>query len=420
MQTWISPDSFATPCMQIPKILGLILLNLLISAFLIVAALLAAGLGCYTRLKTLFLRNREQQRLGVHSEDGLPLGQSTADITVIAIHGTFAQGAQWTKTTSALSKKIRAGIENKGRTLAWHCLSWTGGNRVTDRNQAVALLHAALDTVLTSSPERPVILLAHSHGGNIALKAAESFTRHKNLHIVTMATPFLFAQPRPDAERLISVVGCCCVIVSFLAGWLLLALIAPLYGMAPFGLASLAAGFIMFILILYIFARDWDAIDTDRERVLRATPDPGKIMPLASRTLICTRAGDEADGAIKVAALISGWISQQMRLARFAPMNFKVGTLTQCEYLLKLLAGAACMTVLHRVVGTSTALAAATVAISSSETPPGRWEHAQSLQSVGASALLLGHSQIYGDEQVVADIARWIRQRTTGQAGGHS
>ena len=118
-----------------------------------------------------------------------------------------------------------------------------------------------------------------------------------------------------------------------------------------------------------------------------------------------------ADGAIKVASLISGWISLQMRLARFDPMNFKVGNLTQCIHLLKLLAGAACMTVLHRVVGTSTALAAATVAISSSETPPGRWEHMQSLQSVGESAQLLGHSQIYGDERVAADIARWIGQR---------
>lgn len=397
--------------MQIFKIIGLILLNLLISAILILAALLERGFDCYRRVKSLCVRDKEKAPLGVLSENGLPLAQCTADITVIAIHGTFAQGAPWTKTTSALSKKIRAGIEKQGRTLAWHCLSWTGGNKVTDRNQAVALLHAALDTLLTSFPERPVILLAHSHGGNIALKAAESFIQHQNLHIITMATPFLFAQPRPDAERIIMTAGCCCVILSSLIGWLLLAQILPLYGLAPFGLASLAAGFATLVLILYIVAKDWSFIDADRERVLQATPDPAKILPLASRTLICSRAGDEADGAIKVAALLSGWVGLQMRLAEFDPMNFKVGNLTQCVYLLKLLAGTACMTLLHRVVGTGTALAAATVALSSSETPPGSWQHAQSLQSVGESAPLLGHSQIYGDEQVLTDIARWIRQR---------
>ncbi|WP_161789587.1 hypothetical protein [Janthinobacterium lividum] len=45
-------------------------------------------------------------------------------------------------------------------------------------------------------------------------------------------------QPNPDAERHVSIAGCCCVIVSFLSG---------------------------------------------RQPVLTATPNPGKIMPLADK-----------------------------------------------------------------------------------------------------------------------------------------
>ena len=59
-------------------------------------------------------------------------------------------------------------------------------------------------------------------------------------------------------------------------------------------------------------------------------------------------------------------------------------------------------------MGTGTGASATTMLVTSSETPPGEWLHVQSLPSAGDGGVLLSHSQIYSDPDVLQRIAQWL------------
>ncbi len=88
---------------------------------------------------------------------------------VVLIHGTFARSAAWTAAESTLSRSV---VEKLGsQSTALRRLVWSGGNTLEARLRAANELRAVLAEQLDRWPTAQHHLIAHSHGGNVALYA---------------------------------------------------------------------------------------------------------------------------------------------------------------------------------------------------------------------------------------------------------
>lgn len=112
---------------------------------------------------------------------------------VIAIHGTFFTGP-WVKPGSLFSNWIKERCHD----IEWTSFQWSGRNSHSAREQAAEQLADKCETILSENPGCEIVLLAHSHGGNVALMAINenSRLREKISKIVCMATPFITVTPR--------------------------------------------------------------------------------------------------------------------------------------------------------------------------------------------------------------------------------
>jgi hypothetical protein len=110
------------------------------------------------------------------------------------VHGTFASGAKWIEADSEFGEQLRDA-------LAWRVrierFRWSGRNDAFARWQAAKELRQHLRTKLRAFPFAHHIVVAHSHGGNVAFWAlADEGLSKKILGVVTLATPFLSASYR--------------------------------------------------------------------------------------------------------------------------------------------------------------------------------------------------------------------------------
>ena len=108
---------------------------------------------------------------------------------VILVHGTFATDAPWTQDESVLAKEVRSVDPTQ---ISIKRFNWTGRNSFSDRLSASEkLLQLMVDLSLVPAP--PAIhIIAHSHGGNIAVMATARAPSSVNLQsITTLGTPYL-------------------------------------------------------------------------------------------------------------------------------------------------------------------------------------------------------------------------------------
>src|SRR5260221_5348567 len=121
---------------------------------------------------------------------------SQPEVIVTFIHGTFAQQAAWVRPGSAL----REGLERAfGKHVAFQPFSWSGDNTVYARKEAGDELADRLNTIHAAHPDVRQVLIAHSHGGNIAVYALRDLRGDVNVAgIACIATPFLHANLRDE------------------------------------------------------------------------------------------------------------------------------------------------------------------------------------------------------------------------------
>jgi Alpha/beta hydrolase family len=118
---------------------------------------------------------------------------------IFLVHGTFARKSPWAiPEQSQLATKIRDGVESP---VAFDRLEWTGFNRVSDRLDAAARLGKRIKEELAQL-DRPIFILAHSHGGNVAIRALDGLPDglQRRVRLVLMATPFLNNLQRFDVR----------------------------------------------------------------------------------------------------------------------------------------------------------------------------------------------------------------------------
>ncbi len=430
---------------------------------LVAAALIFGGLACVfvpliilfrvvvyvtRRIKSLFVSREHARASSILSDAEL----ASPTTIVFLIHGTFAPDATWTNEDSALCEAIRKQLSHSGQPVIFQRLQWSGANTVTSRLNAIEALSTHLETIISKSPSRHIVLVGHSHGGNIALKVAQRFASHKTLSLVTLATPFLIAQLRkfPDLYRLgVPVVG----YAAALLGTIALAAFAKM----PWYVAAIP------ILIGCGFAYRTlsprlRGAEQAEAQLIASVPDLRCVSALIPNTLIITRTGDEADGIIQLASFLNGWIAKSIRqssiftgvahyyqgikqevtdietrVVEHAPKQtarqFLSALVTEHPKLIWLtiryvnrmrdnglemfpvLSGIFLLKLLQFAVGTGTGIVATTTLVTSSETPPGRWNHYQSIASAEDQAAPLSHSQIYEDSIVLDEIANWITAR---------
>jgi hypothetical protein len=67
--------------------------------------------------------------------------------------------------------------------------SWSGSNSIAARSVAARSLATHITAASKNEPSCPHLVIAHSHGGNVALLASKVQENYR-LHVVTLATPF--------------------------------------------------------------------------------------------------------------------------------------------------------------------------------------------------------------------------------------
>lgn len=369
------------------------------------------------------------------------------------IHGTWAPGAAWTQPSAQLSTAISARLKGLGVAPISHRIEWSGENTVTARLSAIAELHGRLKQVFERNPNRYVFLIAHSHGGNIAIKAIEPFSQNPGLGLVTLATPFLIAQGRsfPWLFR----IG---VPLAGYLGFLVVCLTMAFSGIVPKWTLLLVAVTAALLAIRSLKQR-LSGEDIATVRLLESMPDLTRVGTLASKSIVISRSGDEADGILKLASFVNSWIANCIRnslLFRHVSEIIAAGTKTLnidpntanpvappgtprdwmnqlalspriwiavWRYvwnirdvgieLIAVLAGIISLKLLQVAVGSESGIVATTVMVTSSETPPGAWQHVQTLASPDPVGTTLSHSQIYDDPETQSIVANWIAARLT-------
>jgi len=120
---------------------------------------------------------------------------------ITLIHGTFAKAAPWTKDSSIFCHDIKERLWPENVTFARHI--WSGRNSHSTRIRESELLAEKLRRQIIEEPGKKKIIIAHSHGGNIALYALKKLeTENTEFDLITLATPFLNSEKRDFARNL--------------------------------------------------------------------------------------------------------------------------------------------------------------------------------------------------------------------------
>ena len=119
---------------------------------------------------------------------------------VTLIHGTGARNAPWTSEGSNLRTRLEERL--RPEPVIFNCFCWSGRNSVRARETAAADLRASLCKLIEEYPDARHSIIAHSHGGNIALRALDGkFELRKRVPlVVTLATPFIVASVRDTTK----------------------------------------------------------------------------------------------------------------------------------------------------------------------------------------------------------------------------
>ena len=99
------------------------------------------------------------------------------------MHGTWARKSAWTKPGSPLRERLAAEYPDADIER----FEWSGANRHRPRERAAE----ALRSRILDNPV-PTVIVAHSHGGNVAEQSLTGFDAlHARTRIVAVGTPFL-------------------------------------------------------------------------------------------------------------------------------------------------------------------------------------------------------------------------------------
>lgn len=138
------------------------------------------------------------------------LEQDAADgrkpLHLILVHGTWGRGlpflaqrrergARWCRGDSRFSERLKWHLQKRCITHETNQFLWSGANSFRGRDRAARRLADLIDEEAHRLPAHRHVILAHSHGGNIAMRALQLLDDDSrngiNPGVVTIATPFI-------------------------------------------------------------------------------------------------------------------------------------------------------------------------------------------------------------------------------------
>ena len=110
------------------------------------------------------------------------------DAVITLIHGTWARDASWTQPDSQLCVALRAAFPQ-----AWLVpFVWSGANTMAGRRKGSQALVTHLRASIHRHPDAHHYIIAHSHGGNIAMYALrEDDIKRRVDGVVCLSTPLI-------------------------------------------------------------------------------------------------------------------------------------------------------------------------------------------------------------------------------------
>jgi len=129
--------------------------------------------------------------------DNISIGHSATEVSnaFVLIHGTFARRAPWTRPGSKLGRALSTAYADGSIVLRFN---WSGRNSHAARLKAAGELRSYLTSLRNQYPNARIRLLAHSHGGNVVFYALKDATVAATIAaVVNFATPYIRPKPRP-------------------------------------------------------------------------------------------------------------------------------------------------------------------------------------------------------------------------------
>lgn len=114
----------------------------------------------------------------------------------------FPSSTPWFEEGSDFRRAVGSGIPG----IQWDPFPWSGENREADRRAAAAKFASKLRNAISTARDACHVVVAHSHGGNVALWAIGQLDEHECSRVAglaTMGTPFLHFAPRRISEATI-------------------------------------------------------------------------------------------------------------------------------------------------------------------------------------------------------------------------
>ena len=109
------------------------------------------------------------------------------------VHGTWPNPDGWVAARSFLRRELASRLGE----VIFREFSWDGTNTQTARTEGGASLARFIRAGQDTYPDARHFVIAHSHGGNVALYAMQDAAARRAVDgIVTLATPFLFTRRR--------------------------------------------------------------------------------------------------------------------------------------------------------------------------------------------------------------------------------
>jgi hypothetical protein len=118
------------------------------------------------------------QRMGYHSERKLKNNCSVQ--------------RHWFETGSDFQINLSEALSVKGLQAEFDYFEWSGENSILQRNTAAKALAELLRSQANRFPGRKKVVIAHSHGGNVMLRAISLLEDvSEKYYLITLATPFV-------------------------------------------------------------------------------------------------------------------------------------------------------------------------------------------------------------------------------------
>jgi len=240
---------------------------------------------------------------------------------VTLIHGTYAKRADWVKDSSPLVRALKKNLEGE---VFVKSFGWSGRNLHCSRRSAAKQLREHILTIAKDYPTAEQFIIAHSHGGNVALYAlTDPVVRDRVACTICLSTPFILCRKRqfPGNALLllfgIAGVFCLAYLISLTSPWFTTpssAFLFMKYVTLP-AAALLVCGFALVLqgLLSYLVLRNWTS---DIEDVYDALFSSFMLPKLSAVDLLVLRAPRDEASALLIASmfgtLLFEWLSTSL------------------------------------------------------------------------------------------------------------